>query len=111
MPVIQIMYCRLPALGRSYMDNKKGEKMITTKQMAEDLKKLKKDDFVVCDKCGDDGIVETLWVRVNDVILIKGKTYYRYDSECESNEELKWYCYECADYTKPTHITEYKESE
>ncbi len=81
--------------------------MITTKQMAEDLKKLKKDDFVVCDKCGDDGIVETLWVRVNDVMLIKGKTYYRYDSECESNEELKWYCYECGGYTMPIHITEY----
>ena len=30
--------------------------------MAEDLKKLKKDDFVVCDKCGDDGIIELLWV-------------------------------------------------
>ena len=91
------------------MDNKKGEKMITTKQMAEDLKKLKKDDFVVCDKCGDDGIVETLWVRVNDVMLIKGKTYYRYDSESD-NGEIKWYCYECENYAKPIHITEYKET-
>ena len=88
------------------MDNKKGEKMITTKQMAEDLKKLKKDDFVVCDKCGDDGIIELLWVKVNDCMLIEGNTYYRYDSESDDGE-IKWYCYECGGYTMPIHITEY----
>ena len=80
--------------------------MITTKQMAKDLKKLKKDDFVVCDKCGDDGIIELLWVKVNDSILIEGNTYHRYDSD-GGGEETKWYCYECGGYTMPIHITEY----
>ena len=82
--------------------------MITTKQMAEDLKKLKKDDFVVCDKCGSSGITEEAWIDVNDCITIEGKTYYRFSEEiCGDTESI---CESCNDVCEPIHITEYKES-
>ena len=49
----------------------------TTKKMRADLKRLRKDDLVVCDECGSEDVTEKIWVDVNSYMSIDGDTYYK----------------------------------
>ena len=68
-----------------------------------------KDDYAVCDKCGDENIVEEAWIYVNDCITIKGKSYYRFSEEIKGDTEA--ICYFCFDVCNPIHIKEYRRKE
>lgn len=96
-------------MGNDILHNKSmlGDKMIT-KQMLEDISKLK-DDYVVCDGCGSSAIIEEAWIDVNDCITIEGNTYYRFSEEIHGDTFA--ICEDCNDACKPIHIKEYKEKE
>ena len=82
--------------------------MTITKQMKKDLRKLK-EDYVVCNTCGSEHIIEEAWIEVNDCITIEGKTYYRFSEEIHGDTFA--ICEDCNDACKPIHIKEYKEKE
>ena len=46
-----------------------------TKQLKADLRKLKKDDLVVCSDCGSENVTEKMWVDSNSFISIDGESY------------------------------------
>ena len=69
--------------------------------------KKKRDDYVVCAKCGDEHITEEAWININDCITIEGKAYYSFSEEIWGDTES--ICESCNDVCEPIHITEYKE--
>ena len=78
----------------------------TTKKMRADLKRLRKDDLVVCDECGSEDVTEKIWVDVNSYMSIDGDTYYKY---IDGIDDTKYWCEKCYEETLPIHISEYKE--
>jgi len=77
-----------------------------TKQMKKDLRKLKKDDLVVCDACGSDRISEKMWIDTNSYIQIDGDSYYKYDG---CIDDTTYWCNKCYEEATPIHISEMEE--
>ena len=59
-----------------------------TKQMKEDIRKIKEEDLIVCQDCGETDIVEKMWVDTNSYVSIDGDAYYKYDGDIEDGEEF-----------------------
>ena len=80
--------------------------LTTTKKMREDLQKLREEDLVVCDVCGSEEISEKVWVDSNSYMSVDGELYFKY---VDGVDDEQYWCYGCADMTRPMNITEYKE--
>ena len=78
----------------------------TTKKMREDLKRLREDDLVVCDKCGSEELSEKMWVDSNSYISIDGDSYYKY---IDGIDDTYYLCNKCNEETRPVHISEWEE--
>ncbi len=78
----------------------------TTKKMRADLKRLRKDDLVVCDECGSDELSEKMWVDSNSYVSIDGESYFKY---IDGLDDTKYWCDKCNDETLPVHISEWEE--
>ena len=76
-----------------------------TKQMKEDMRKIKEQDLIVCQDCGETDIVEKMWVDTNSYVSIDGDAYYKYDGDIEDGQ---YWCNKCNDMCHPPHISEYK---
>ena len=79
--------------------------IILTKQMKEDMRKIKEQDLIVCQDCGETDISEKMWVGVNSYVSIGGYAYYKYDN---SIDDEQYWCNKCNDMCHPLHISEYK---
>ena len=77
-----------------------------TKKMRADLKRLREDDLVVCDKCGSEKLSEKMWVDSNSYISIDGESYYKYIAGID--DTIYW-CDKCNEETVPVHISEWEE--
>ena len=78
----------------------------TTKKMRADLRKLREQDLVLCDKCGSEELSEKIWVDSNSYISIDGDSYYKY---IDGIDDTYYLCNKCNEETIPIHISEYKE--
>ena len=78
----------------------------TTKKMRADLKRLRKDDLVVCDECGSDELSEKMWVDSNSYVSIDGESYFKY---IDGLDDTKYLCNKCNEETIPVHISEWEE--
>ena len=78
----------------------------TTKKMRADLKRLRKDDLVVCDECGSDELSEKMWVDSNSYVSIDGESYFKY---IDGLDDTKYWCDKCNEETMPVHISEWEE--
>ena len=77
-----------------------------TKQMKEDMRKIKEQDLIVCQDCGETDIVEKMWVDTNSYVSIDGDAYYKYDGDIDDEQ---YWCNKCDDMCHPLHISEYNE--
>ena len=76
-----------------------------TKQMREDIRKIKEQDLIVCGECGEGDIEEKIWVDTNSYISVDGEAYYKYGRDEDDNQ---YWCNKCNDMCNPLHISEYK---
>ena len=76
-----------------------------TKQMKEDMRKIKEQDLIVCQDCGETDIVEKMWVDTNSYVSIDGDAYYKYGGD---EDDGQYWCNKCDDMCHPLHISEYK---
>lgn len=76
-----------------------------TKQMKKDIRKIKEQDLIVCQECGEGDIVEKMWVNTNSYVSIDGDAYYKYSGDIDDGQ---YWCDTCDDMCHPLHITEYE---
>ena len=67
----------------------------------------KDDNIYVCENCGNEDIIEKIWVSVNDVIVKDKKVYYAFADDAEDS----LWCDDCSEETYFCTKTKYKEQD
>ena len=68
---------------------------------------ISNDDMYVCEHCGNEDIVEKIWVSVNDVIVKDKKVYSAFAGDAE---DFLW-CDDCNEQTTFCTKKDYKEQD
>ena len=77
----------------------------TTKQMRKDMRKIREEDLIVCNKCGSEEVSEKVWIDSNSFVRIDGHQYSRV---LDITSDDSYWCDACGVETTPLHIEEYR---